>query len=480
MILLSAISATVYVIIAIIYFITVVGIISIVVSENRNPVKSLAWITVLLLLPVIGIVLYLFFGRSLKSERMISRRNKRKLLKNKKLRYFTVKDAHLPLLSQQLIKLGKSITGNDCLFGNDLTILTSGEEKFSVLKQDLRAAEKYINLEYYIIENDRIGREISEILIERARAGVKVRVIYDHVGCFHVKSAFFKEMREAGIDVLPFMKVTFPQFATHINWRNHRKLIIIDGKIGYIGGMNIADRYVYGTKGKPAWRDTHLRVTGPVVAELQYSFAIDWNFMGQPLLDDAVETSSGRNSSGSADVQFIRSGPMGQWSNMALMMCHAIAAAKRCVYIQTPYFIPTETLLGALQMAALSKVDVRIMIPRHGDSAMLTLASFSFIKNCLSAGIKVYLYEPGMLHAKTMVIDDELFTTGSANFDFRSIECNFECNLFIYNAEINAQAKQIFMHDLDKCTRVLSSSWRHRPLGQRAIESLVRLLSPIL
>ena len=480
--LLASISTTVYLIIAAAYFFTIISIIGIVISENRNPVKSLAWITVLLLLPVVGIVLYAFFGRSLKSERMISRGNKRKLMKNRRNYKVNIKELPVSDNAKQLIKLGKSLTGNVSVPCNSIEILTSGKDKFDSLVEDISRAQKYINIEYYIFENDRIGRELSNALIAKAKEGIKVRIIYDHVGSFHVNNSFFKEMRQAGIDVLPFLKVTFPQLATHLNWRNHRKLVIIDGNVGYIGGMNIADRYVYDTAdGKRAWRDTHLRVTGAVVAELQNSFAIDWNFMKQPLLNDCP---TGENKispdSKAFQVQFIRSGPMGQWSNVAVMMCHAIAAAKKSVFIQTPYFIPTETLLIALQTAALSKVDVRLMIPRRGDSKLLTLASFSFIKSCLSAGIKVYLYEPGMLHVKTMVVDDDIFTTGSTNFDFRSIECNFECNLFIYDSEITQQAKDIFMLDLENCTRVVSSTWRHRPITQRALESLVRLFSPIL
>lgn len=478
----TSISTPAYLIIAVAYFITIVSIIGIVISENRNPVKSLAWITVLLLLPAVGIILYVFFGRSLKSERMISRRNKRKLLRSRKNYKINLKDLPLPDSSKQLIKLGKSLTGNNIVLCNSLKIFTTGREKFDYLIADISKAREYINIEYYIFENDRIGNELRDALIAKALEGVKVRIIYDHVGCFHVKSSFYSEMRDAGIDIMPFLKVTFPQFATHLNWRNHRKLVIIDGKVGYIGGMNIADRYVYEANGrKPAWRDTHLRVTGSIVAELQYSFAIDWNFMKQPLLDDdTVHDTASHDHTKQHYAQFIGSGPMGQWSNISVMMCHAISAAKQSLFIQTPYFIPTETLLSALQTAALSKVDVRLMIPRHGDSKILTLASFSFIKSCLNAGIKVYLYEPGMLHAKSMVVDNEMFTTGSANFDFRSIECNFECNLFVYDREIAQEAKDIFMQDLENSTRIVSSTWRKRPILQMALESFVRLFSPIL
>lgn len=470
-------SSTIYSIVMIAYAATILSIIIIVISENRNPVKSLAWITVLLLLPVAGLVLYAFFGRNLKNQRMISRRAKRKLLKNFNFQRVNINQIGLSEEDKQQVHLGLSLCGSEYFPGNSIDIYTNGHDKFEAFIADLKNANKYINLQYYIIENDEIGNRIKDILIEKARQGVQVRVIYDHVGCFNVKKSFFRQMEEAGIDVKPFMKVTFPQFATHVNWRNHRKITIIDGRIGYIGGMNIADRYINGGK-HSSWRDTHIRICGPAVAALQYSFAVDRNFIGKTDINDEVHFDKSPDADNG--IQLITSGPMGTWSNIALMLFKAIGNAKKCIYLQTPYFLPTEGLLKALQTAALSKVDVRIMIPRISDSAMLTYASYSYIKSCLSAGIKVFFYEEGMMHAKTMIIDDTLSTVGSTNLDFRSMEHNFEANVFIYSASTNAKLKEIFMHDLQKCKRVNSSSWRRRPLPQRFKESLVRLLSPIL
>ena len=288
-------------------------------------------------------------------------------------------------------------------------------------------------------------------------------------------------MRRSGIQAYPFLKVSFPQFGTRINWRNHRKICIIDGSIGYIGGMNIADRYLDGGKKFDLWRDTHLRLTGPVVRALRYSFAIDWNFMGQPLLENDIDlVSYPATDAPRAGMQLLTSGPTSQWSNIAFMFHKAIAGAKRRVYLQTPYFLPTEGLLKALQVAALAHVDVRVIIPRHSDSKMLTYASYSYIAESLKSGIKIYFYEPGMLHAKTLIIDDEFTSVGSTNFDFRSFECNFESNIFIYSKEVNAQMSDIFNKDLGHSTRIIPFEWRNRPYRQKAVESLVRLLSPIL
>ncbi|MCM1518687.1 MAG: cardiolipin synthase [Pseudoflavonifractor sp.] len=468
----------IYWVLAIGYLVTVLCIIGIIVSENRNPVKSLAWVTVLLLLPVAGPVFYIFFGRNLKNKRMVSRKNKRRLRKREPL--LKVDFASLPLSRESLqqIRLAHKLTGAIYYPGNKVGIFTSGREKFDSLLRDIAAARDYIHMQYYIFDDDEIGHAVRDALIARARAGVTVRVIYDHIGSIHVKRRFFDEMRRAGISVYPFFRVTFPQFATRINWRNHRKICVIDGEIGYIGGMNIADRYI---KGLPQgiWRDTHIRITGPAVASLQYSFAYDWNFMGQPVLEEHVPTPTDI-SDDAAGMQMMTSGPMNQWSNIAFLLFKAIANAKRLVYIQTPYFLPTDSLLKALQAAALSNVDVRIMIPSRSDSAILRYASFSYISECLRAGIRIYLYEAGMLHSKTIVVDDEFCSVGSTNFDFRSFEHNFECNMFIYSSEVNAHMREIFLDDLRECTRVNATTWRRRSLGQKIKESIVRLMSPVL
>jgi len=466
---------------SVLYAITVVGIIAVVVSENRNPVKSLAWVTVLMLLPVMGVVLYIFFGRSIKNTRMISRRNRRRLKKNTPIQNIDPNKLPLSAESKQQILLARSLTGSAFYTTDTVQIFTSGREKFAALENDLRNARNFINLQYYIFENDETGTRIRDILIERARAGVTVRVIYDHVGSFKVPRRFFREMNEAGILCYPFFKVSFPAIATRVNWRNHRKMCIIDGNIGYIGGMNIADRYIDGGKSFAVWRDTHVRITGAAVCALQFSFAVDWNFMGQPLIEEELPLPAPPQVSRELiGVQVLTSGPTSQWSNIAFVLFKAIANAKRRIYIQTPYFLPTESLLKALQTAALSKVDVRVMIPRRSDSRLLRNASFSYISECLRSGIKIYLYEAGMLHAKSIVVDEEFTTIGSTNFDFRSFEHNFESNLFIYSSSVNSRMAEIFFDDSQKCTRITASAWRTRPVLQKGVESVVRLLSPIL
>lgn len=286
-------------------------------------------------------------------------------------------------------------------------------------------------------------------------------------------------MEQHGVETHPFFRVNFPHFANRINWRNHRKIVVIDGKIGYIGGMNIADRYVNGLPNGEVWRDTHFRVKGDIVESLIYSFAVDWNFLKKhPYVPQVkAEQSDIFNLTG---LQLVTGGPTERWNNLTLCFLRAISSARKRILIQTPYFLPTDGLLNALEAAALAKIDVRIMMPQNTDSKLLHYASFSYITQCLKAGIKVYLYEPGMLHAKAMIIDDNFVTAGSTNFDFRSFENNFECNLLIYDSNLNRQMRDIFFNDVKKCEKLNLEHWRKRPLSQRFLESLLRLVSPIL
>lgn len=461
----------------VLYVLIVVSAIIVVLSENKNPIRSLAWVIALIFLPGIGLIFYLFFGRSPKTT-IISRRYRRKILSVSK----PTKPDHnaFPLTSEQrqLVKLASGLESTHVSFNNSVEIFTTGEEKFRALFADLRKARHYILLQYYIFSDDELGRRMADLLIEKAREGVSVKVIYDHVGSFSTKSSFFKRMRREGVDVHPFFRVSFPKLASRINWRNHRKIVVIDGEVGYIGGMNIAMRYAAGSEKGPAWRDTHLRVKGDIVNSLGVSFALDWNLMNQPL--DLTPRHAAQKNHGEVGLQIVTSGPIETRHNLSLCFLKAILSARKSVYIQTPYFLPTEALLAALQTAAIGNVDVRIMMPRVPDSRMIRYASYSYITQCLEAGIKVYFYEPGMIHSKLLIIDDNLVSTGSTNFDFRSLENNFEANLLIYSEDVNRRMRDIFFADLQNCSRLKLSEWRKRPYLQRVLESMVRLVSPVL
>ena len=470
----------VYDILTVLYALTVLAVIVVILGENRNPVKSIAWVLVLLLLPIVGLVIYLFFGRSLKGMSLISRSDLRELRRMRDLSSNQEEANRLNDGSRQLISLTNKLVGPHLFVGDDIQVFTTGQEKLEALLRDIESATDYIHLQYFIIENDNTGKRLIESLMNKAREGVQVRVLYDYVGSFYFRPKLLRRMRAAGIEVHPFMELTLTQFAFRANWRNHRKIVVIDGKVGYMGGMNIADRYVTGDKKWSAWRDTHLRIVGESVAALQYSFAIDWNYTTRKLLTNTTIHYETPLSSSDYIVQMMGSGPTNRWNNISFVFFKAITLAKRQVYIQTPYFLPSDSLLKALQVAALSGVDVRLMIPRRLDSTMLRLATNSYIKECLLSGIKIYFYEPTIMHAKVVIIDDEFVTTGSTNFDFRSFEHNFECNTLVYSKEFNQKMKDIFAADMEQCTRVSMGKWKQRPLIQKALESIVRLISPIL
>lgn len=457
----------------------IVSAVVVVLRENRNPIRALSWVIALIFLPGIGLIFYLFFGRSLKGLTMISRHNKRKLMHKHTPKRVDIGELDITPENKSLVKLTHNLCGGPLTVNNEVRIFTDGLSKFDSLKQDLREAKKSILLQYYIFLDDNIGNEIADILIERAHEGVAVKVIYDHVGSFSAKKKFFRRMETAGVETHPFFRVNFPQLANRINWRNHRKIVVIDGEVGYIGGMNIADRYIKGLQNGEVWRDTHFRVRGDIVESLLYSFAIDWNFLKKKQYIPKVEPVriDGSNSTG---LQLVTSGPIDRWNNLSLSFLKAILSARKSIFIQTPYFLPTDALMNALMAAALAKIDVRIMMPEKTDSALLHYASFSYVTQCLKAGIKIYLYQPGMLHAKAMIIDDSLVTAGSTNFDFRSFENNFECNLLIYDREINEKMREIFFDDLKRCKKMNLEEWRRRPLTQRLLESLLRLISPLL
>ncbi len=464
------------------YLVAVLAVAWIIITDNGNPVRSLGWIAVVVLLPVLGFVMYLFLGRGLKDTRVISRRKRRRLSAPTELAPSPAMLRALPPDAARLVRLGHATAGAALFTDTPVEVYTSGEDFFNALVADLAAARKSINMQYYIFADDHIGSTISGILKDKARQGLKVRLLYDYVGCIDVPSSFFESMVEAGVEVEPFFRPRFPRLAGTLNWRNHRKGVMIDDMIGYIGGMNVADRYINGGDSFGKWRDTSVRFTGPAVAGLQYHFAVDWNFMGRGLIEysTAGEASSWPGAVDGVSVQFITGGPTDRYSGIALTFFKAIAQAKKRVFIQTPYFLPNAAMLGALLTASLSGVDVRVMMPRMTDSRLLAYASRSFMAECMGAGVKFYFYEPGMLHAKMLLVDDYFSTIGTTNFDYRSMEANFEENIMMYSLEMNRSIARQFDDDMSQSTRVQPREWHRRSRREKIIESVCRLLSPML
>ncbi len=462
----------------IIYFGAIIGTIVVVILDNRNPVKTMAWILVLMFLPIVGLVFYFFFGRSQRRERIIGKKSYGRLLKKPMAEYLAQGSTVLPESYERLIKLFQQTNQALPFEGNRVDTYTSGYSMLQALLRELQKAEKHIHLEFYIFEDDAVGRLVRDILIEKARAGVEVRVIYDDVGCWHVPNAFFEEMMGAGIEVRSFLKVRFPLFTSKVNYRNHRKIVVIDGVVGFVGGMNLAERYMRGFSWG-IWRDTHIMLQGKAVHGLQSTFLLDWYFVDRTLITSSRYFPK-IDSYGDSLVQIVTSEPIGPWKEIMQGLTKAISGAQKYFYIQTPYFLPTEPILAAMQTAALSGVDVRLMLPERADNRITHLGSRSYLADILRAGVKVYFYKKGFLHSKLMVSDDMLSTAGSTNVDFRSFEHNFEVNAFMYDMVTALQMKEIFMLDQRECTQVFLKNWIKRPWPQKAMESVVRLLAPLL
>ena len=479
-----------------VYVVAVVITILTVVMDNRQPAKTMAWVLVLMFLPVIGILLYFFLGQNTRKEKMISQNSMDQLTKRSMLEFAEQEDLRLPEEYDSLIKLFAAQNWSLPFKDNEVDIFTDGYHLFHSLLQDIRKAERHIHLDTYIFNDDALGYMIADALIAKAKEGVEVRVIYDAVGNWGVSRAFYERMRDEGIEVHAFMPVKFPAFTSKVNYRNHRKLCIVDGQVGYIGGMNIATRYIQGKRKRiplklspqgfiykyTAWRDTHLRIRGGSVYGIQRAFLVDWYFVDRTLISSRryypeYDTSIRNNSL----IQIVTSSPVSPWPDIMQGYVRVILQAKKYVYIETPYFLPTEPVLFALKTAALGGVDVQLMIPAKTDARLVEWASKSYLSEILEAGVKVLLFKEGFNHSKLLVSDDMLSTCGSTNVDFRSFENNFEGNAFIYDEGVARRMKAVFMEDARHCSMMDGSSVvEHSSFLQRLWESVIRLFSPLL
>ena len=454
-----------------------------VVMDNRQPAKTMAWALVILFVPIVGIIFYLFFGLNHRKEKLISQRSLDQLSKRSMLSFVEQHDFKVPEHHKQLIDLFVNQNLALPFKDNQVDIMTDGYAFYPELLKDISMAKDHIHIDMYIIEDDALGRLLSDALIKKASEGVEVRIIYDDVGCWNTSHQFIETMRRGGIEIVPFLPVRFPSFTSKVNYRNHRKLIVIDGQTGYIGGMNIALRYVKG-RGQQPWRDTMLRLTGGVVYGLQKAFLVDWYFVDRTLITNRryyPPLTSNLSPLTSIVAQVVTSGPITPYPEIMQGYMHAILAARRYLYIETPYFLPNEPILFALKTAAVGGVDVRIICPKHSDGRFTEWASRSYLRELHEAGAKIYLYHTGFLHSKLMICDDSLSTTGSTNVDFRSFENNFEANVFIYDQGTALRLKKIFMDDLSQSTPFSDMPDRiHPKFAQRLWEGLTRMLSPLL
>lgn len=467
-----------------VYLVVALGIALVVISENRNPIKAISWVMVVLLIPAVGIILYYFFGQDLRHANTIHRKVYRRLssIPYSFEDYAVVSN---PVVRDPLYrpveKLCERLGDSPVLAASEMRIFTTGYEKFEALFADIRDAKQHIHLEYYALESGRIGNTLADLLIQKVQEGVIVRVLYDDVGSWSARNAFWKRLRRAGVQVYPFMKVVLPYLSSRINYRNHRKIAIIDGEIGYMGGMNIADRYYYGNE-MGAWRDTHFRLMGGAVAELQTVFLIDWFLITRRVvhLRDYFPKRPLSATLNPIPIQFFAGSPLGTFRSIEQAINYLILRASHRICIETPYFLPTQTLNEALVMAALGGVEVNLLIPRRGDMTASHLATLSYLDELLEAGVHIFFYKVGFLHSKFLTIDGKVALVGSSNMDFRSFEHNFECACVIYEEAMTQQLEEIFAQDLTNSEPLDHDRWAKRKRWRRLCESVMRLFSPLL
>lgn len=465
-------------ILEIVYALTIISVILVVISENKDPIKTLSWVMVLIFLPIVGLILYLTFGQDFTKKQVITKRMYDKLKRRPLDEISTTEELAYPEQHKNLIQLLKNIDNTPLLGGSKVQFYTEAADKFEDLLKDISNAQHHIHVEYYIFMDDNLGHKIKDALIAKSLQGVEVRVIYDGFGSRKTKRNFFEEMRKAGIEAEPFLKLALPRLTSRLNYRNHRKIVVIDGRIGYVGGMNIADRYIDGFKwGK--WRDTHIRIEGKGVQSLQSVFLIGWHFVTQTLITSRKYFPD-LPAYSNVMMQTVNSGPLRDEREISRGILQAIYDAKESIFIQTPYFIPPDSMSEALQSAATRGVDVRLMVAGKSDVPLVQVASRSFYKEMMESGVKVYTYNGGFLHSKLMTFDNSLTLIGSVNFDFRSFEHNFEVETFIYDKEVAAQAVTIFVKDQRESELISLRAWQRRPVRIKFFESLMRIFAPLL
>jgi cardiolipin synthase A/B len=459
-----------------------------IIYETRSATKTMAYLLLAVFLPVAGIVFYLLFGVNFWKTKAYSSKSKEdeKLLEHlkKEMKIYdseTVLPAELPEESRELAMMLQKELRSPLTRRNKLKLLINGEEKFPEVLEAIRNAKHHIHIQYYIFAQDNIGEQIEELLIKKATEGVRVRFIYDDFGSPNIKKRIEERMRKAGIEIYPFQKVMFYLLANRLNYRNHRKTLIIDGQTAFTGGINVCDKYINNGKQKLFWRDTHLRIDGPGVFYLQYLFLADWKFCSNKDVKlDEFQFPAPATHKEDSFLQVAASGPESKQPSVLFSLLQAIFLAKKEILITTPYFIPGDSILEALKIAALSGLSVKLLVPGVCDSKLVNAASKSYYEDLLCAGVEVYVYQKGFVHAKTLVADGHLSIIGTANMDYRSFELNFEANVLIYDRPFAEELRSVFYKDLEEAEKIDKDEWCKRPAHVQLPERLARLFSHVL
>lgn len=456
--------------------------------ERRNPTSTWLWLMVLTFLPGIGFILYLFIGQDLSKTRMFKVKEEEdycfkdmaimqeELIDKDKYKY---KDPNY-LNYEGLIRM--HLISSEAFFSqdNNVELYFDGEDKFEALLESINNAKHYIHVQYYIFKSDKIGKCVIDALCKKAKEGLEVKVLIDGMGGRKFSKRYREKLKASGAELSVFFPPFVPLLSLRINYRNHRKICIMDGKEAFIGGFNVGDEYVGLSKKFGYWRDTHLKINGSSVAALQWRFFLDWRFATGEEITRCQSYLAELDSQGDTGIQIVSSGPDSKWTSIKDGYLKMISNAKEKVYIQTPYFIPDDSIFEALKLAALSDLDVKVMIPCKPDHPFIYWASMSYIGELLTAGVKFYIYEKGFLHSKVVIMDDFVSSVGTANLDIRSFKLNFEVNAFLYDENINLKLTDKFIDDLKECKEITPDVYNNRSRIVKIKESFSRLLSPIL
>jgi len=462
-----------------------------IVYDTRSSSKTLAYLLLAIFVPLGGMIFYFFFGinyrkRIIYSKKLVADEERLKTLERKTV---SLSARNLKRNADDVGNAGSlvSLLMNDSLSpltdGNAVKLLINGEEKFPEVLDCLSKAKHHIHLEYYIYEDDEIGNCIKDLLIEKAKEGVEVRVIYDDFGSASIRKKLVKELIAAGVEAYPFNRVRLLLLANRLNYRNHRKIIIIDGSCGFIGGINISDRYINheNDADKKYWRDTHLRIDGPGILFLQHIFLCDWNFCSrQKIQHERTYFNSFTRHNSNTSVQIAAGGPDSPVSTIKLSSLKAINLAQHEILLTTPYLIPGGSIMDALKVSSMGGVKVKVLVPLNSDSFLVNAAARSNYSELLKAGVEIYVYNKGFIHAKTMAIDGHISVIGTANMDYRSFDLNFEVNAIVYDAVFAEQMRDTFYFDLNDAEKISYKNWKSRPVYIKLIERIARLFSPLL
>ena len=470
-------------------FINIILSLIIIYFQRRSPQTVWTWLLLLYFIPILGFVLYLLIGQDFHKSRMFKAkeiegelkyavRRQEENIYRKRLRLANPEMARFRDLILYNLEAGEAVLTDN----NDVRIYTDGKEKFRALIEEMKRAKRYIHLQYYIIKDDELWRQVEAVLIQKAKEGVEVRVLFDSMGCRSMHNRDWERLEKNGIMVAEFFPALFGSLQLRINYRNHRKIVVIDGRIGFVGGFNIGREYQGQDEKFGYWRDTHLCIEGAAVTSLSVRFVLDWNYAAREnlFLEDKLFQIPQYVRNGHDPVQIISSGPDSQTKTIHDNYLRLIHHAKEHVYIQTPYFIPDDSILDALKIASRSGVDVRIMIPCKPDHPFVYWATYSYIGDMVAAGAKCYVYNNGFLHAKTLSVDGMAACVGTANMDIRSFGLNFEVNAVIYSERTVQRLERAFENDMTKCTQVTRKVYDQRSLLVRVKEQFSRLLSPLL